>query len=82
VSAILGGNPNSIELGITGPVLKTRQKLLAASVGGIDDSSESAAASNRWGLRGQKGKSMQDNPMIAAFGQLRHEIAAVSGLVT
>ncbi|KAG6070005.1 hypothetical protein E4U16_007218 [Claviceps sp. LM84 group G4] len=32
---------------------------------------------NRWGLRGQKGNSIQDHPMIAAFGKLRHEIAVI-----
>ncbi|KAG6054890.1 hypothetical protein E4U32_006633 [Claviceps aff. humidiphila group G2b] len=32
---------------------------------------------NRWGLRGQKGNSIQDHPTIAAFGKLRHEIAVI-----
>lgn len=82
VSAILGGNPNSIQLGTAGPVLKARQKSSATSVGVGDNAQDTGSVNNRWGLRGQKGKSMQDNPMIAAFGRLRHEIAAVKGLVT
>ena len=82
VSAILGGNPNPIQLGKAGPVSRTRQKPLPSSTGGLDNNQDAAAVSNRWGLRGQKGKSMQDNPMIAAFGQLRHEIAAIKGMVT
>lgn len=80
VSAILGGNPNLIQFGTAGPVLKTRQKVLTASVGGAENDDDATSVNNRWGLRGQKGKSMQDNPMIAAFGKLRHEIAAVKGL--
>ncbi|KID76590.1 Sec7 domain-containing protein, partial [Metarhizium brunneum ARSEF 3297] len=82
VSAILGGNPNLIQFGTAGPVLKTRQKVLTASVGGAENDDDATSVNNRWGLRGQKGKSMQDNPMIAAFGKLRHEIAAVKDVRT
>ncbi|TWU78927.1 GDP/GTP exchange factor for ARF [Metarhizium rileyi] len=80
LSAILGGNPNPIQLGTAGPVLKTRQKVLTASIGGVDKFEDKEVASSRWGLRGQRGKSMQDNPMIAGFGKLRHEIAAVKDI--
>ncbi|KAF4507031.1 hypothetical protein G6O67_005708 [Ophiocordyceps sinensis] len=48
--------------------------------GGNDSVSDALAASNRWGLRGQKGRSMQDNPMVAGFGKLRHEVAAVKDI--
>ncbi|KHN99283.1 Sec7 domain-containing protein [Metarhizium album ARSEF 1941] len=82
VSAILGGNPNLIQLGTAGPVLKTRQNRLAAGTGDAENAGDGASASNRWGLRGQKGKSLQDNPMIAAFGRLRHEITAVKDVRT
>ncbi len=34
---------------------------------------------NRWGLRGKKGKSMADNPLISGFGRLRQELAGVEG---
>ncbi|KAK2603920.1 GDP/GTP exchange factor for ARF [Conoideocrella luteorostrata] len=77
VSAILGGNPNSIQLGPASRVAKARHKSRATGVVGVESSDETIAASNRWGLLGQKGRSMQDEPMIAAFGKLRHEIAAV-----
>jgi brefeldin A-resistance guanine nucleotide exchange factor 1 len=76
VSAILGGNPNPINLG-TSTSLKVRNKSQSAKASG--DSDEGMA--NRWGLRGQKGKSMQDNPMIAGFGKLRHEIAGIKGVL-
>lgn len=34
---------------------------------------------NRWGLRGKKGKSMQDNPLISAFARLRADISRCTG---
>lgn len=34
---------------------------------------------SRWGLRGKKGKSMQDNPLMAGFGRLRRELADCKG---
>ena len=37
---------------------------------------------NRWGLRGQKGKSMQDNPLLSAFGQLRSDLASCKDIGT
>lgn len=78
VSAILGGNPNPIQLGPPSPALRGRTKSpLGSSTGG--DGAIDTAITNRWGLRGQKGKSMQDNPMIAGFGKLRHEIAGIKG---
>ncbi|ODM17972.1 hypothetical protein SI65_06760 [Aspergillus cristatus] len=35
---------------------------------------EDHALANRWGLRGKKGKSMQDNPLISAFTRLRSDL--------
>ena len=29
---------------------------------------------SRWGLRGKKGKSMQDNPLMSAFARLRNDL--------
>ena len=78
VSAILGGNPNPIQLGPPSPSLSTRGRSPANTLGG--DGAQDSSLSNRWGLRGQRGKSMQDNPMIAGFGKLRHEIAGMKGM--
>ncbi|CAK7211291.1 GDP/GTP exchange factor for ARF [Sporothrix eucalyptigena] len=50
------------------------------SVGGGADSDFSSA--NRWGLRGKKGKSMADNPLISGFGRLRQELAGVEDINT
>ena len=36
----------------------------------------------RWGLRGKKGKSMQDNPLMAAFVQLRSQITVSKDITT
>ena len=40
---------------------------------------EDGGLANRWGLRGKKGKSMQDNPLMAGFGRLRRELAGCKG---
>ncbi|KOS20640.1 Uncharacterized protein ESCO_006797 [Escovopsis weberi] len=80
VSAILGGNPNPVQLGPPSLAHKTRSKSPLSNT--VSESDESAAINNRWGLRGQKGKSMQDNPMISGFGGLRHEIAGVKDIHT
>lgn len=77
VSAILGGNPNSINLGGSNAASKTKVKGQAAGSG--TESTEDLMGNSRWGLRGQKGKSMQDNPMISGFGQLRHDLSGVKG---
>ena len=34
----------------------------------------------RWGLRGKKGKSMQDNPLMSAFARLRSDLRGCSGI--
>ena len=36
---------------------------------------EDMTLTGRWGLRGKKGKSIQDNPLLAAFSQLRSELS-------
>lgn len=77
VSAILGGSPNPIHLGPPSPSLRGRSKSPSEGLGG--DGALDSSLTNRWGLRGQKGKSMQDNPMIAGFGKLRHELAGIKG---
>ncbi|KAF4971167.1 hypothetical protein FSARC_1889 [Fusarium sarcochroum] len=77
VSAILGGSPNPVQLGPPSPSPRGRSKSPAASISGEGSHD---GLTNRWGLRGQRGKSMQDNPMIAGFGKLRHELAGVKDI--
>ncbi|KAG6042156.1 hypothetical protein E4U41_004960 [Claviceps citrina] len=82
VSAILGGNPNPVQLGLAGAVKTMRHSPRTTGTHHVERIDEVDVSSNRWGLRGQKGKSMQDNPMIAAFGKLRHEIAVIKDIRT
>lgn len=80
VSAILGGSPNLIQLvPPSGSGLATRASRKSSS--GVDPLTDGAndAAANRWGLRGKKGKSLADNPLISGFGRLRQELAGVKG---
>jgi len=45
----------------------------------LTDAEEEGGLANRWGLRGKKGKSMQDNPLMAGFGRLRRELVGCKG---
>ncbi|KAK0629927.1 hypothetical protein B0T17DRAFT_491256 [Bombardia bombarda] len=78
VSAILGGSPNLIQLVPPGPGLRRDRKNSTATDPAVDGPADLAA--NRWGLRGKKGKSMQDNPLISGFGRLRHELTGVKDI--
>lgn len=86
VSAILGGSPNLIQLvppGSGGSARRSgtsrKSPAGAAAAAGGPDGATGDLAANRWGLRGKKGKSMQDNPLISGFGRLRQELAGVKG---
>lgn len=76
VSAILGGSPTPVQVGPPSPALPGTRSM-ATTLGG--DSASETTLTNRWGLRGKRGKSIQDNPLMAGFGRLRHELAAVRG---
>ena len=78
VSAILGGSPNLVQLG---PSQSSHSRSRASSaVNQLGDGASDFGPANRWGLRGKKGKSMQDNPLISGFGRLRHELTGVKGM--
>lgn len=40
---------------------------------------EDDSLASRWGLRGKKGKSMQDNPLLSAFARLRNDLRDCTG---
>ena len=40
---------------------------------------EDGVLSTRWGLRGKKGRSMQDNPLLSAFARLRSQLKGCKG---
>jgi brefeldin A-resistance guanine nucleotide exchange factor 1 len=76
VSAILGGNPNTVQLGQPHPPSDYGNQHLDGST--IQDVQELGLA-NRWGLRGRKGHNVRDNPLISSFGKLRYELSSVRG---
>ncbi|CAG8979878.1 hypothetical protein HYALB_00002651 [Hymenoscyphus albidus] len=81
VSAILGGSSSSMNPSLQssrpstpGDDLGSRKGMKSRSSTGFTDPGDDAGLANRWGLRGKKGKSMQDNPLMAGFGRLRREL--------
>ena len=81
VSAILGGGP-SIARDIsrlqkpgdrTSPAAQRSGRTVDGALGDDD------TLASRWGLRGKKGKSMQDNPLLSAFARLRNDLRGCTG---
>jgi brefeldin A-resistance guanine nucleotide exchange factor 1 len=70
VSAILGGSSNKI------PAVQRRDR---TGQGIINDGEQEEAVPSRWGLRGKKGKSLQDNPLMSAFARLRNDLKGCKG---
>lgn len=77
VSAILGGGParHSLNHRISDPNRNEPSGDLGV---GEDD----GGLSTRWGLRGKKGKSMQDNPLLSAFARLRSDLKGCKDIHT
>lgn len=85
VSAILGGGsgpvierleisrPSTPRDGATGRVAIRNERSLPA------DARSEVGLASRWGLRGKKGRSMQDNPLMAAFARLRSDLNGCKG---
>lgn len=46
------------------------------------DDDNSNVFANRWGLRGKKGKNVQDNPLITAFTRLRSDLKSCQDITT
>ncbi|KAI9725231.1 MAG: GDP/GTP exchange factor for ARF [Chrysothrix sp. TS-e1954] len=77
VSAILGGSATSNKV-------ESRPRPTARSRFGDSEKkpvrprapsiTEEVGLANRWGLRGKKGQSMQDNPLLSAFAKLRSDL--------
>ena len=94
VSAILGGGASRVQ---EKDLLRTSSQSHRASKGPVildpgmarlnvpgpsGDGDEHASLASRWGLRGRKGKSMQDNPLLAAFARLRRDLAGCRNVST
>lgn len=82
VSAILGGTTGSSNSVAEGSRPSTPGRSLSAQKGNQVRPSlvENDSLANRWGLRGKKGKSMQDNPLMAGFGRLRRDLIGCKGI--
>ena len=85
VSAILGGSSSPMNPSMQNSRPSTPRDELPSRKGhknrsssGLADNDDGGLA-NRWGLRGKKGKSMQDNPLMAGFGRLRRELTGCKG---
>ncbi|KAF2265766.1 cytohesin-2 [Lojkania enalia] len=73
VSAILGGSSNKT------PAIQKRERV---GQGIISGGEQEEAVPSRWGLRGKKGKSLQDNPLISAFARLRSDLKGYKDIRT
>jgi golgi-specific brefeldin A-resistance guanine nucleotide exchange factor 1 len=81
VSAILGGaslKPTGVSSrkSLDDEKRTTGVAPLSVNIGGDDDDGQPS----RWGLRGKKGMSMVDNPLLAAFARLRGELKGCKGM--
>ncbi|QMW45171.1 hypothetical protein G4B11_008591 [Aspergillus flavus] len=76
VSAILGGGAASrvYDRDTSAPPSPRNGTSTSRSKSRPSAVDEDHALANRWGLRGKKGKSMQDNPLISAFSRLRSDL--------
>ena len=70
VAAILGSSSNKT------PAVQRRDR---AGQGITGPGEQDEAVPSRWGLRGKKGKSMQDNPLMSAFARLRNDLKGCKG---
>jgi hypothetical protein len=82
VSAILGGSTSSSHSVSEGSRPSTPGHGLSTRKGHQVRPSpiEYDSLANRWGLRGKKGRSMQDNPLMAGFGRLRRDLIGCRGI--
>jgi brefeldin A-resistance guanine nucleotide exchange factor 1 len=84
VSTILGGSTTPMSPNLQGSRPSTPRDELSSRKGTKTSSvvadGEDGGLANRWGLRGKKGKSMQDNPLMAGFGRLRQEVTGCKGM--
>ena len=73
VSAILGGSANKP------PPYRRRSREGNNAAEQPKNAEGEEALVSRWGLRGKKGKSMEDNPLMASFTRLRNDLKDCKG---
>ncbi|KAF7869708.1 hypothetical protein EAF04_004492 [Stromatinia cepivora] len=86
VSSILGGSSSPLSSGFQNSRPSTPRDEIgprrAPKSSAASEGNDDAGLANRWGLRGKKGKSMQDNPLMAGFGRLRRELTGCKDIHT
>lgn len=73
VAAILGSSSNKT------PAVARRDR---KGQGIVSQGEQEEAVPSRWGLRGKKGKSLQDNPLMSAFARLRNDLKGCKDIRT
>jgi len=71
VAAILGSSSTRA------PAVQRRDRVGQGVVGAAETDE---AMPSRWGLRGKKGKSLQDNPLMSAFARLRNDLKGCTNM--
>lgn len=70
ISSILGNTSRSTTTDASSATNHERNRV-SSKIDLIDDD---GALNSRWGLRGKKGQSLQDNPLMSAFAKLRADL--------
>ena len=75
VSAILGGGaPRQL------PTDRLSAHSRIGSNSSLSQGEDDGLLTGRWGLRGKKGTSLQDNPLLSAFARLRSDLKHCKGM--
>lgn len=84
VSAILGGSPSPSKSRETVRHFRNKEEpevIIEMSSMGMGSAHSAFLSGSRWGLRGKKGKSLEDDPLIAAFARLRNDLRRCIGIL-
>lgn len=82
VAAILGGSSATYRHAPASPkasAIPVRRQSGSISSIDIPSTNEDDTLTSRWGLRGKKGRSLQDNPLMSAFARLRNDLRGCTG---
>jgi hypothetical protein len=87
VSAILGGGSSSSYRQLSYPgIVKASPEGLRRQLNGVGRKgapswSDDESLLGRWGIRGKKRKSMEENPLMSAFARLRSDLRGCKGMM-
>jgi len=70
-----GSRPSTLREGFASRKIEGEKDLAVSRM----EENEDFGLANRWGLRGKRGKSIQDNPLMSAFSRLRSDLAECEG---